>query len=586
MLKSKWNLSELYSSLDDRKIEADFVEAGRLVKRLAKSRGKVGDLTSLQLLTLIQAWEKFQTRLYRLGLYASLLESTHVNVADITRFCKKIVERTVGLVTQIIFIETELARLEESTWQVHLNADILRPYRQFLIFHYEQARHTLSEAEEKILTEKSQTSNQALTHLFSITTNTLEFDWKGQKISLDSLLAQFSDPDPVTRQETAVVLHKGLAVNNKTTPAIYNSLIQDKAISDRLRGYSVPEQARLMSDAIEKPMVEAMLEAITAQFGLVSRYYEIKKRLLQRERLYWWDRYAPLPNTTTKVTRVAATKLVGEAYRSFSPELGEIVETMIKKQRIDWLPSPTKQGGAFCASSPKGIYPYVLLNYTDKPRDAMTLAHELGHAVHAVLADTPNVEFQSAASLALAEIASVFGEMLLFEKLMASDLRQADKTALLMAMIEDRFSTVFRQATMYQFEQAIHEKRRQDGELAREEIDSLWDETMKKPFGSALIFTPEHQNNWMYIPHIINMPFYVYSYAFAQLCVLAIYETYKERGSVFVPIYLDILRAGGSLSPKENLARAGFDLTDPRFWQKGLKVLEGFIDDLANDKQI
>lgn len=273
--------------------------------------------------------------------------------------------------------------------------------------------------------------------------------------------------------------------------------------------------------------------------------------------------------------------MVLDAYREFSPEIAEVAKLMMDKQHIDWLPSKTKGGGAFCAYGGKSSYPYVLLNYTNKPRDVMTLAHELGHATHDVLANKENVFLEVHPSLALAEIASVFGEILLYEKLIKSDeLSKQDRIALIMSFIEDRFATVFRQVTMFQFEQALHKKRREEGELPREEIDELWDSVMRKPFGDTLVFTPEHKNTWMYVGHIFHVPFYVYSYAFAQLCVLALYKQYLEKGKDFVPTYLQILRSGGSLSPKDNLARAGLDITHTNFWLDGLEVLKDSVDEL------
>ncbi len=578
--QTKWQLTELYQSINDPQIEVDFSAAETRVTKLQTYQGKIDQLDASAMREFLVEWEATVIILERIGLFASLTESTQVGIDEITRFTKQIDERTVQLGKKLIFIETELAQLEEAIWQRLLTDPMLSDYQKFLKKIYRQARHTLSEPEEKILAEKSQTSWQALTHLYSITTDTLAIDWQGQSITLEELLNKFHDADPEIRKEAAQVLHRSLSQNDRTTPAILNSLIQDKTITDSLRGYKDPEQARLMGDDVEKETTEALIAAVNDSYQLVTDYYQLKKKILGVEQLYWWDRYAPLPETQGTIDQATAQQMVIDAYRQFSPEMATIAQEMIDKQHIDWLPSPTKRGGAFCAYGSKGAYPYVLLNYVASPRDVMTLAHELGHAIHDVLADRENSFFQTHPSLALAEIASVFGETLLFEKLIQSDLAKSDKISLLMSFIEDRFATVFRQITMFQFEQKLHAKRRSEGELAKAEIDKLWHETMQAPFAEALLYTDEHQNSWMYVHHIFHWPFYVYSYSFAQLCVLALYKQYKEKGAAFVPTYVKILKAGGSLSPKDNLARAGLDLTQPDFWKDGLAVINQSIDQL------
>lgn len=580
-MNTAWQLTDLYSSPTDPKLEQDWQAADELIKHLVESKGQIGQFDSNALLKLIVSWEALQLNLHRISLYASLLEATNIGIAEVTRFKKQVEERLVAKTNQIIFIETELAKLTPKQWATHRAAVELKPYNKLLEMLSKQAQHTLSEEAETILSEKGQTSGQALTHLYSVTTDTLEFDWDGQIVTLEEVMAKFHASYPATRKQAAMVLHSGLLTNKKTTPPILNALIQDKAIDDRLRHYEYPEQARLMNDDVERPAVESLTQAVGQSYNLVERYYGLKKKILGLDQLYWWDRYAPLPQAETKIEKETALTMVKDAFTQFSPAMAAITDRMVTEKHIDWLPSKTKRGGAFCAFGDPKTYPYVLLNYTDQPRDAMTLAHELGHAIHDVLASEQNVFVQIHPSLALAEIASVFGETLLFEKLMQSEnLTKADKTALLMSFIEDRFATVFRQISMFQFEQALHEKRRSEGEVSREEIDQLWDETMRRPFESSMTYTPEHAPTWMYVAHIFHWPFYVYSYAFAQLCVLALYKQYKEQGQPFTEGYLNLLRAGGSLSPKDNLAQLGLDIDQPAFWKDGLAVLEGFIDDL------
>lgn len=576
-----WDLSHLYQSMDDPAIEADFTKLQDHARELQKYRGTIATLTSEEMLKLIETSEEFSIISHKIGLYASLLESTHVGDPDVTRFRKKIDERMVSLAKETLFIHVEQARMPESTWQKHLNAPVLAPYHQSLLHAYRDAKHVLSEAEEKILTEKSQTSWNALSHLYDITTDTLEFDWDGNKITKEELLAKFSDPDPRVRKQTATVLAQGLEINMKTTPAIFNSLVQDKAISDNLRGYTYPEEDRYTSEDVEKETVEALIHAVNNRSDLVGRYYAIKRQLFNADKLYWWDRYAPLPEVAAKISIEEGRDMVCKAFHDFSSVTGEIADRMIATRHIDWLPGKTKRGGAFCAYGTQDGDPYVLLNYTEKPNDAMTLAHELGHAIHDVLARDNNRHFQAFPPLATAEIASVFSESLLFDRLLANpNLSDQDRISLLMGFIEDTFATVYRQVRMFQFEQAVHTKRHEEGELSKEQIDDLWHETMKVPFDSELVYTDEHKPTWMYVSHVFHSPFYVFSYAFAQLCVMAIYQRYKEEGEKFVPTYLELLKVGGSKSPKDTLAIAGFDISKPEFWQKGLDAIEDYINQL------
>lgn len=577
-----WNLTDLYAAPDDPAIEHDFQKTEADCAALNKYRGNIATLSSPEVLILIKKLESITETHHKLDLYAHLLASTNTGDAATTRFTKKTEERITQQHKEIIFIHTEFAHLPPEQWDKFTTSPELRDYHHLLSVWREEARHTLTEAEEKILAEKAQTSHHALLHLFQVTTDTLSFTWDDHDISLDELLTHFHAADPDERKRAAYVLHHGIQVNNKTTPALYNALIQDKAISDKLRSYARPEESRLQSDEVTIPMVEALVTAVMSATSLVERYYQLKQRILNVPTLYWWDRYAPLPETETKISIPQAKDMVRDAYQEFSPRTASIVTTMYEKQHIDWLPGKRKRGGAFCAFAGKEIYPYVLLNYTETPNDVMTLAHELGHAIHDVLAQEAHAFLEVHPSLALAEIASTFGESLLFTRLLKSSLSKRDKTALLMHEIEGGIATIFRQITMFSFEQKVHTLRKEEGELARETLDDLWHDTMRAPYGESLIFTSEHKNTWMYVPHIFQSPFYVYSYAFAQLCTYALLKKYQEQGSAFVETYLHILEAGGSLTPQENLARSGLDLTSPEVWQSGLSILSDYLTQLED----
>ncbi len=578
---TEWDLGHLFADPNDPKLTAAWREADGIIRRLTKRRGRLAQLTPAQFAVVIQDWETVAVIFHRLGLFASLWESTRIGDPVATRFDKAVTERLVANGQKIIFLEVELAKLPPVKWQEYQAAPALVGYRQFLRHRRREAEHTLSEPEEKILAEKSQTSWQALSHIFNLTTSTLEFTVRAQKLTLDELLTQLRDPDARVRRRAGLALHRGLETNRRTTPAVYNALILDKTVNDRLRRYDFPEQRRFEADDVEPQTVAAMVQAVTEAYPTVERYYDLKKRILKIKRLHWWDRYAPLPQPKTAIAIEEAKKLVLGAYANFSPELGAIVREMYASNHIDWLPSATKRGGAFCAAAGQNTYPYVLLNYTGDLRDVTTLAHELGHAIHDILAQKNHRFFEFSPSLALAEIASTFGESLVIEHLMASDLTALDRRGLLMAKIEDHIATVFRQIAMFQFEQAVHQRRRQNGELSSDELDDLWHDYLRAPFGQSVIFTPEHKNTWMYIPHIIDTPFYVYAYAFAQLSTLALVRQYQRRGAAFAPTYLALLAAGGSLTPQDCLKRAGLNITSRHFWADGLGVIDRYVDELA-----
>ncbi len=582
-IRSQWKLTDLYHGMDDPTLSRDFKTAEDFIETLKTYRGKIVDLNSSQLLELITIAEKLSFCFHKIDLYAGMLESTHIGDPEVTRFAKKIDETITEKSKAIIFIPVELAQMDEETWHKHLNARELAPYKNYLTNLYLDAKHTLTEPEEKILTDKNQTSQQALQHLFKVTTDTLLFEWEGKSVPMAEVLHKLYDPSGQVRKKAALTLHQGLKTNDKTTPALYNALIQDKAINDRLRHYEFPEQARFMSDQVDKDTVLAMITAVKEARGVIADYYRLKKTILKLDTFYWWDRYAPLPQAETKFTIEQAKEMVIETFTRFSTDMGVISAEVFKREHVDWLPSPTKQGGAFCAFGGNNIYPFVLLNFTESLQDIMTVAHELGHAVHDVLAQENNVFYQTHPSLAVAEIASVFGESLLTEKLLESDITSQDRISILMEAIEGSFATVFRQVAMFEFEQQAHTKRAQEGELSKDQLDDLWHTIMQEGFNKELIYTEEHKNTWMYIPHIINTPFYVYSYSFAQLCVLSLYKLHKDRGTSFVPDYMKILKAGGSLSPKENLAQIGIDITQPTFWSNGLAVIKDYIARLEQE---
>lgn len=581
-MQTSWDLSEIYTSSDDPAIERDFDTCNTIIQNIETYRGRVAGLDSNELKSLIERLQELYQHFHKLGLYASLLESTNSGIDSITRFGKLVEERSTALLKRILFVDVERRQISDANWRKHRQSPVLAEYHLMLTHWQREAKHTLSETEEKILADKSLTSSITLNHLFDVTTDTLEVRLGENTITIDECTTLLKDPDPKNRKMAAFALHSALQANNKTTHAIYNALIHDKSITDKLRHYNYCEESRFDADDVDRKTVNAMIEAVESS-SVVTDYYRLKKKLLGVDTLMWWDRYAPLPKPKAKFTIDQATTLVLEAFNQFSPTFKAIAQDIIASKHIDWLTSNTKRGGAFCAFGEQKKLPYILLSFTGTFDDVNTLAHEMGHAIHDVLAGRANQWFNVWPSLATAEIASTFGEELLFNAVMSDrKITKEDKISLLMQRIEGNIATIHRQVSMFQFEQKAHAKRAKTGELSKEELDNLWHETIKKPFGDSLEWTDEHRNFWMYIPHIFHTPFYVYSYAFAQLCTLALVQTYKTtpNPTAFVETYTKMLKAGGSQTPKEILAQAGLDITMPQFWRSGLSIVARDIADL------
>lgn len=580
-MANNWDLSDLYQSIDDPAIKNDQKTAEKITRQIETHRLAVSKMSPGQFLRLIQTKEKLFVVMHRLSAYVELLASTHIGIDVVTRFEKGMDQFLIDIGQRILFIDVELAKIEPERWAIYQKDAHLKPYALTLVHSRRHAAHTLSEPEEKILAEKSQTSERALNHLFTVTTDTLTVTLNGKPVTVDEAIARLRHPEARTRKNAAVALHAALKTNNKTTHAIYNALIHDKAITDRLRRYTKSEQSRLDADDVDALSVQAMVAAVS-QSTAMTDYYRLKRRVLGVHRLYWWDRYAPLPQPKTTFSRDQAIALINESFGAFSAEFAAIVQKIVAANHIDWLPSPRKRDGAFCAYAAQGQLPYVLVNFTGTIDDVHTLAHELGHAVHAVLAGH-NTWLNVWPSLALAEIASTFGEQLLFDRLMSEPkLAKRDKISLLMHKIEGHLATVHRQVSMFEFEQMVHAQRAQGGELAKRELDELWHKIISKPFGDALEWTDEHKNFWMYIGHFFHTPFYVYSYAFAQLCTLALVQMYRESDhpAEFKKIYTSILKDGGSAAPKDILTRAGLDINRPDFWSQGLALIDTDIAEL------
>jgi len=405
----------------------------------------------------------------------------------------------------------------------------------------------------------------------------MEQDGETRELNQQQLLSLFYSPDRQVRRAASQSLTAGLRHNAHVCTFIYNTLLHEKDVLDRLRAYLVPEASRHLDNELAAEVVDTVAAVCVANYPTVAEYYRLKRRLLGLDELTHYDRYAPISGEQTEIPFSEARRIVLEAFGQFSPRLVEIATPFFEQRWIDAEVVDGKRGGAFCAGVTPDLHPYVLLNYTSQPRDVMTLAHELGHGIHDVLASGNHLLAYHPA-LPMAETASTFGEMLVFDRLQRTLSSPGERLALVCNKIEDTFATVFRQMAMYRFEQPAHRARRQQGELTTEQLDELWQNSMQEMFGDSLTLGEEHARWWLYIPHIVSTPFYVYAYAFGELLVLSLYAQYQREGAPFVDRYFDLLSAGGSRSPSELVSAMGFDIADRAFWQAGCDLIRQRVD--------
>ena len=579
-----WDLSELYQSIDDPRIDQDLTSALENARQFESTyRGKIcrPDISALELLQAIDAYESLLRNQSRPGSYASLHYSTDTTDTARGALTQKVREIGSQISTHLIFFDLELAQLPQETYARLLSDRSLDKYRHYLEQQQSLAKHYLSEAEETILEETANCRGRAFKRLFTEVTSRMKFafekDGQVQSLTQSELLAYSYDPDRSLRRQATESLAAELQNNAHVLTFIQNTLLHEKQISDRLRGFEHPESDRHLSNELDKAVIDTMTEVCVKNFDIVHEYYELKRRLLGLDSLAHYDRYAPLRPQKQEIDYTEARQIVVSAFERFSPKMREMVEPFFEKGWIDVPPKPGKRSGAFCAAVTPDLHPYVLLNYTGKARDVMTLAHELGHGIHDLCAAKHHyLDYHPV--LPLAETASTFAEMLVFEKIQESLESPEEHLALVCEKLEDTFATVFRQISMFRFERRLHEARRQEGELTTERINSMWQEAMQEMFGPSLTLGEDHQWTWLYIPHIVNTPFYVYAYSFGELLVLALYARYRQEGESFLPKYFELLAAGGSQAPAQLLQQLGFDIASPAFWQGGCDLIRANLE--------
>ncbi|MDQ6917988.1 MAG: M3 family oligoendopeptidase [Candidatus Dormibacteraeota bacterium] len=573
----RWDLTELYASPTDPEIEAT-LQAGMEDAQAfeADFKGKVALLKPADFAAMMERREDLEDRVARPSIYASLLHTQDTASPAHGRLLARVEEAGAERGRHLVFFSLELADLTDEQ-VAPLYADPLASRYKHTV---EEARkyrpHNLSEVEERLLTERSPVSTSAWVRLFEELSASIKPELRGQRIGLEQALAMLRDNDRAVRQEASKSVTEALREDIRTRAYILNVVLQDKAIDDRLRKYPTWISARNLANETSDDAVQALVEAVTGRYPMVARYYRVKKRLLGLDKLHEWDRYAPVMAASRELPWEEAKELVLGSYRRFSHRAGELVEEFFERPWIDAALGDHKRGGAFCMGATPRYHPFVMMNYTGKLNDALTLAHELGHGLHDRLASKQNI-FDYHPPLTLAETASVFGETLTFDRIMAEEGDPRIRLSMLCDQVEGAFATVFRQVSMNRFEDAAHTRRRTEGELAPEQFGEIWQEVLQPMFGDSLELTENHKPWWSYVGHFYFAPGYVYAYAYGNLLALSVYQRYKESGPEFVDRYLDFLAAGGSTRPDELVRKLDMDITDPGFWDAGLSILDGMV---------
>jgi oligoendopeptidase F len=570
---------DIDSILPDGTTPADlFDRADALADGLTTLRGRVGSLDATELAAAMHTAAEMHDLMARASYHAMLAFTTATDDPARGAAMAAAQERSTAIGTKLIFFDLEWAAADDE----HV-ADVLADDQlDFCRHHLENLRltrpHLLDEAEETILAEKNQTGFSAWVRLFDELTSAITVDLPdelgGPGRPLMQAVSMLQHPDRAVRQQVATGITAGLEPGLRTRAFVFNTLLLDKAIDDRLRHYDSWISSRNLTNEASDESVQALVEAVVDNYSIPQRWYRLKAQVLGLDRLADYDRMASVADTQREIGWTEGTSIVRDAYASFSPELAGIVDRFIDERWIDAPVRPGKRGGAFAAGVSPNHHPYVMLNWTSTTRDVATLAHELGHGVHFYLAREQGIYHQSV-PLTVAETASVFGETVTSNRLLSMIDDPNERFALLASTLEDSIATVFRQIAMNRFEHAVHTTRREDGELSVERFGDLWVETQTAMLGDAVEVTDGYRSWWSYVPHFMGSPGYVYAYAYGQLLALSVYARYREEGDAFVPAYLDLLRAGGSMKPEDLGRIVDCDLADPDFWRNGLKIVEG-----------
>ena len=577
----EWDLSDLYSSQNAPELSRDLQWLDQECASFAADyEGKLANLDAAEMLACVLRNERINTIAGRIMSFAGLRYYQLTIDGDRTKFMSDMQEKITNFTTPLVFFTLELNRIDDATLQALLDANsALARYQPVFDRIRAMKPYQLSDELEKFLHDLGVVGD-AWERLFDETIAGLSFEIDGESLGIESTLNLLTDPDRAQREKGAVELARVFGDTVKTFARVHNTQAKEKEILDRWRGMPTPQTGRHLSNHVEPEVVEALRNAVVTAYPKLShRYYELKRKWLGLDVMQVWDRNAPLPMETNKIVGwEEAQKTVMQAYGDFDPRMADLAEPFFTKGWIDAAVKPGKAPGAFAHPTVTDVHPYVMLNYLGKPRDVMTLAHELGHGVHQVLAAGQG-EMLSSTPLTLAETASVFGEMLTFRKMLDGAQDAAERKVMLAGKVEDMINTVVRQIAFYDFECKLHDARAQ-GELTPDDINALWMSVQGESLGPAFEFMDGYETFWAYIPHFVHSPFYVYAYAFGDGLVNALYAVYQEQPEGFQEKYFDMLKAGGSKHHKELLAPFGLDASDPTFWDKGLSMISDMIDEL------
>ena len=582
----EWNLADLYSGIDAPEITRDLARMdtecvafeadykGKLAERVVQADG------GKWLAEAVKRYEAIDDLAGRLGSYAGLAHAGDSVDPAITKFYGDVSERLTAASVHLLFFALELNRVDDAAIERAMQTPELGHYRPWIEDLRKEKPYQLEDRVEQLFHEKSQSGYAAWNRLFDQTISGLRFKVSGSELAIEPTLNLLQDRAPQKRKAAGQALAKTFKANERTFALITNTLAKDKEISDRWRGFADVADSRHLNNRVEPEVVDALVSSVRAAYPRLShRYYRLKAGWFKQKKLAHWDRNAPLPFAATgSIGWPEAKNMVLSAYRGFSPEMASIAERFFNDRWIDAPVRPGKAPGAFSHPTTPSAHPYVLMNYQGKPRDVMTLAHELGHGVHQVLA-AKNGALMAPTPLTLAETASVFGEMLTFRRLLSETKSAKQRQALLAGKVEDMINTVVRQIAFYSFERAVHTERR-NGELTAQRLGEIWLSVQGESLGPAIDIRPGYENFWMYIPHFIHSPFYVYAYAFGDCLVNSLYAVYENAQSGFAERYLAMLATGGTKHYSELLKPFGLDARDPRFWDGGLSVIAGMIDEL------
>ena len=576
-----WDLTHLYSAPDAPELKKDLAEVTSRSETFAKQyQGKLASLSGAEFGEALAEFEEIEDTLGRIVSYAQLLYAGDNTDAEIAQFYQNVQEEVTNLSSLLLFFTLELNKLEDDVLEKMLSDEAAGKYRPWIMDVRVHRPYQLSDEMERLLVEKSVSGKRAWNRLFDETMAGLRFPFQGEEVTNSEILDKMSSTDGRVRKEAAKSFGKVLGDNIRLFSLITNTLAKDKATEDQWRGLERPISSRNLSNLVEDEVVDALVSSVKDSYGDLShRYYGLKAKWFGTDKMDYWDRNAPLPeDDDRKIEWLEAKSMVLDAYGAFDPKMADIGKRFFDENWIDVPPRPGKDSGAFAHPVTPSAHPYILLNYHGKARDVMTLAHELGHGVHQVLAagqgtlmaDTP---------LTLAETASVFGEMLTFRSMLDNESDEKRRRILLAGKVEDMLNTVVRQIAFCDFERRVHDARK-DGELTSDQLGAIWMDVQGESLGPAFRFDEEYKHYWAYIPHFIHTPFYVYAYAFGDCLVNSLYDVFQQGHEGFQGKYMEMLSAGGSKRHKELLAPFGLDASDPDFWKRGLNVVSGFIDEL------